>query len=593
VKSQKEIWLQRQIIQPIKLEMHSNKNSSNSGPTSWTSGSIAIIVIVGVALGLRVWGIWFGLPFLFHDDEGFEVIRALQLGSGEFNFDRIGKGGYFYVLFVEYGLLFVGLKIFGVVESANDFALYFVRDQTVFYLMGRATTAIIGAITVYVVYLIGRMAYSERAAVFAASFLAVNILHADLSHYIVVDIPMVFLATVSLYFAIRLVESGGAKEYWWAALFAACATTTKIPAILLVIPLLFAHFMYIRKNGDGVREFFMSRSLWQAVVVFLGVYLVLTPGMIVNFTTWLPSMIGKFGSAADSVEGEISLNNSGVIAGPNLFIYYLTKLKVGMSGPVFLICMAGVFYGIWSRRSADVILISFGLTVFVVMSIATDSNVFFPRYILPMMPVLSLLGGRVLSEGFAKAGMIKKTALQYTLLFTICLLPAYEIVANDYRMAKTDTRVLAKDWVDVNIPPGSSVFIEGSRTHPSKSTVPLTNTAENIRASIDYFREKEPGKSKYFELELEVMTGNSYDLELVASTELQSLSYYKEIGVEYFVLRPDVHTGIRLMRHWPDFVRDIRNDPNITRIKSFQPDPVSVPGPYIEIFQVNADRHSN
>ena len=121
----------------------------------------------------------------------------------------------------------------------------------------------------------------------------------------------------------------------------------------------------------------------------------------------------------------------------------------------------------------------------------------------------------------------------------------------------------------------------------------MTNTEENIRASINYFREKEPGKSKYFELELKVMTGNSYDLELVASTELQSLPYYKEIGVEYFVLRPGVHTGIRLKRNWPDFIRDIRDDPNILRIKSFQPDPVSVPGPYIEIFQVRANRISH
>jgi len=580
-------------FQIVKPEMSSNKFPLNFGLAGRSPASTAMLAIIVAAFGLRVWGIWFGLPFLFHDDEGFEVIRALQLGSGEFDFDRIGKGGYFYLLFVEYGLLFVGLKIFGVVESANDFALYFVRDPSAFYLIGRATTAIIGTATVFVVYRIGQIAYSERAAVFAASIFAVNVLHADLSHYIVVDVPMVFLATVSLYFAIRLAESGAANDYFWAALFAACATTTKVPAVLLVVPLLCAHYLYSRKNDDGVRGFFMSRPLWQALVVFLGIYLLLTPGMIVNFTTWLPSMFEKFGSTAGSVEGEVSLGNSGVIASPNLFVYYLIKLRAGMSGPILLICIAGVIYGIWSRRSADVILISFGLTVFVVMSIATDFNVFFPRYILPMMPVLSLLGGRVLCEGFSKVGMIRRSAFQYALLVSICLVPAYEIVANDYRIAQTDTRVLAKDWVDANIPPGSRIFIEGSRTHPSKSTIPLTNTAENIRASINYFREKEPGKSKYFELELEVMTGHSYDLELVASTELQSLPHYIEIGVEYFVLRPGVHTGIRLKRDWPDFIMDIRNDPNIIRIKSFQPDSVSVPGPLIEIFQLNADAISH
>ena len=70
------------------------------------ASSLVLVIVLG-AFGLRIWGIQFGLPYLFHNDEGFEVIRALQLGSGEFDFDRVSKGGYFYLLFIEFGFLFV------------------------------------------------------------------------------------------------------------------------------------------------------------------------------------------------------------------------------------------------------------------------------------------------------------------------------------------------------------------------------------------------------------------------------------------------------------------------------------------------------
>ena len=147
-----------------------------STSTRWTPASIVLIVLLTIALGLRIWGIWFGLPYIFHDDEGLEVLRALRLGSGEFDFQRIGKGGYFYLLFIEYGFLFVVLKIFGIVSSPDDFALYFVRDPSAFFLIGRATTAVVGAVNVYIVYRIARLAYSANAAILAAGFLTVNVL---------------------------------------------------------------------------------------------------------------------------------------------------------------------------------------------------------------------------------------------------------------------------------------------------------------------------------------------------------------------------------------------------------------------------------
>ena len=156
---------------------------------------ILLALILATAFGLRIWGIWFGLPFSYRADEYHEVFRALELGSGGFNLERTGKGGYFYVLFVEYGFLFVVLKLAGIVDSAQDFARYFARDMSLFYLLGRATTAVIGTLAVFLAYRLGTRAYSQAAGALAALFLAVDFLSVEHSHFVTVDMPMTVAIT--------------------------------------------------------------------------------------------------------------------------------------------------------------------------------------------------------------------------------------------------------------------------------------------------------------------------------------------------------------------------------------------------------------
>ena len=146
--------------------MH-NVNSSGTWNVFKGWPRVAWALLLAACL-LRVWGVWYGLPFLYISDEYHEVMRALQLGTGSFNFERVGKGGFYFILFFEYGIYFVLLKLAGVVASAEDFGRIFARDPSAFYWMGRATAALIGASTVAVVFQLARRAYSTTAGVLAA-----------------------------------------------------------------------------------------------------------------------------------------------------------------------------------------------------------------------------------------------------------------------------------------------------------------------------------------------------------------------------------------------------------------------------------------
>ena len=565
---------------------------SKRGDFTLNRVSLALMTLLAIGLGLRVWGTWFGLPHIFHNDEGFEIIRALQLGTGEYDFTRVMKGGYFYLLFVEYGVLFVALLAMGVVSSPAEFGEYYVRDPSAFYLIGRVTTAVIGTLTIYMVYRIGKLAYSTSAALIAAALLTFNILHAYLSHLTTVDVPMALLTTVAIYFAVKMTLEGNARNYWWAALFAALATTTKITAVLVIIPLLMAHYYFVRNSGGTLGRYFFSKHLWQAVVVFLVAYIVLTPGIVIYFEGVVGAGLSRFatGEVGDAELVEESMDAVPLRAAINLFAYYFDVIVESMTWPVFAICVAGMVYAAWKRRPVDLILLAFALINYVVMSSTTHGHHFFPRYIVPVLPMMVLLGGRLLADLLERVPVDARKFVGPVLVVALAVMPATEIAAYNHALLKKDTRAIAREWFDANIPSGSRVFIEGSRTTVTNATIPLQNSAENLKASIDYYRDTEPGRAKYFRMVLNVLSGATYDLVGVTADELQDLQYYKDTGVQYFVLRPDNYAGSRLKFEWPKLVEDIRADPEIELIKRFEPDETNAArSPLIEIYRVNSN----
>ena len=557
--------------------------------SGWKQPVVIIIGLLGLAFGLRLWGIWFGLPFIFHNDEDLEVVRALQLGSGSFDFQRIYKGGYFYLLFFEYGILFVALKLSGIVNSAAEFANYYFRDPSAFFLIGRATSAAIGAANVYLIYRIGRLAYSASAGLIAAAFLAVNVLHAKLSHYIIVDVPMACLATATMYFAVKIAMGGSGRDYIWAAILAALATTTKVTAILLVVPLTLSHYLHIVRGGNGLREFVLDKSLWRAFAAFIVVYTITTPGIVLHFGDFIGFMTSKFeigvsGSSVAAVGGGVQ---ESMLADTNLFVFYFDAIKDSMTWPVFLISLIGIGYALWRRKRADIVLLSCIFIFYLVLSMTKDTREFFPRYILPVIPLIALLGARLLDDILGRLTRLRKMPAGILLVVLLGIMPASRIAADNYLITQKDTRAIASEWFEDKVPAGSRVFIEGTKTRPSESTVPLQNSPENVRTMIEQYRDTEPGKAKYFSIALQNMNGPTYDLVLVRMWDLHDLQYYKDMDVEYFVLRPNRYEGSRRQSDWPKIVAQVRDDPEVSMVKSFHPDPTAVPGPYIEIYRVD------
>lgn len=572
--------------------MRAFRSLTNSAEGSDSRTPYALLAVLAIAFALRLWGVNWGLPLLFHNDEGNEVLRALRLGVGDFEFQRVAKGGYFYLLFVEYGLLYAVLRVLGVVATPAEFGEYFVRDPTIFYLVGRTTTALIGAATVYLVYRLAVRAYSRTAGLWGAGLLAINVLHADLSHFIAVDVPMTCLAVASLYFAVRMVTEDRASNYVWAAFFAALATTTKITAILLLVPLLLAHFFHSRANRRTAKFYLAGAPLVQAMAVFLIAYVVTTPGIVTHFDDVVSWTTGLFAVSQDTGTAVVTPRAgaaTGIEGNVNLFGFYADVLAQSMTWPVFMLCLGGAIYALVRRTAVDVLLLAYAISVYVAMSVTSDENLYYPRYVLPVVPVLTILGGRLVADLLRLlsspvrpiAAVLAATMLAYT--------PVIQIASANALMTREDTRAAAKRWIEANVPTGAKIFIEGTRTRPIEGTVPLNNSPERLRERIASYSIDEPGKARYFDIERRVQTGAAYDLLTVsAQEELRDLQHYKAIGVEYLVLRPDEYPDSRRRPHWPRIVEQVRNDKDVTMVQRFAPEPGKTGGPLIEVYKVTS-----
>jgi len=161
----------------------------------WRVG-LALILLVAVH-SLSTPGYYWGLPdnthyFSYHPDEVFLLLPSFRFAVGLWN------PGFF-----NYGTLYIYLV------GLPAVALGLVPDPASFpaglrplYEQGRMTTAVLGTLTVLLLYLALRRE-SRRVAAVAAALLAVCPLHVMHRSYATVDVPATFFITAAFLLALR------------------------------------------------------------------------------------------------------------------------------------------------------------------------------------------------------------------------------------------------------------------------------------------------------------------------------------------------------------------------------------------------------
>lgn len=225
---------------------------------------LALLLLVGAGVALRVWGV----AAVYQRIDDVPVARQIYaVYQGYWSPDPL----LFYPIFFNY-IVGVLLKLASAVLSLLAMnpspGLYeFTLDQVL--LIARLVSAAMGGLTILVVFKIGKRLFSEATALAASAFFSLSFVHILYSHQIVLDVPMTFFYAASLYFCVRILQSGRWPHYLLAAFFAGIAVATKYNAVFVTASILMAHLWKSRETRRNILRILTDRKLVAAAGVSL------------------------------------------------------------------------------------------------------------------------------------------------------------------------------------------------------------------------------------------------------------------------------------------------------------------------------------
>jgi hypothetical protein len=165
--------------------------------------------------------------------------------------------------------------------------------------------------------------------------------------------------------------------------------------------------------------------------------------------------------------------------------------------------------------------------------------------------------------------------------------PTWRVTVADHSLTLTDTRTVAKEWFESNVPAGTRVLVEGGKIGPKRETVQIGQSRESLDRSIAFWRKAEPRQARFLEVKRAVAGSGGYDLELVQQQSIKPLDVYAAAGVEYFIVRPEYFGESR--KAGPGATRllqDLRSDPRVTLVRRFMPQSRYQLGDTVEIYRL-------
>ena len=439
---------------------------------------LALGAVLAAALALRLWGLHYGLPWLFYfHDEPQVVLRALRFGTCDFNPHFFIWPGtlLLYGAFLAYGGWFAVGRLAGWWTGKSGFAAAYFRDPSAFYLLARLQSVAFGVWGVWLAARLGAAAYSVPVGLAAAAGLAVNAMHAHYAHLAHPVTWMTAFTLLGLWAAVRVATTGTGRDLAIGAVAIGLGVASQYHAGLLEVPLGFA--VLLRATREPARR---AGWLGRGMLMGLGgvlLYLVVSPYTVLDFAAFRRDLLW----ISAKTGGELSGSSRGALA---QFMGFVRGCVVpGLGLPLALAGTLGALRGLARRTAADLVLLSFVAAYLLLASRAAISN---DRYVIPLVVPALLLAARAVEEGLASLRAPARALAWAVPVATVllCVPPAVQLVETDYTMTRGDTRAEALRWFERHVPADSRVVLDMLKFWNTQ-TAPLAENRARILEHLD------------------------------------------------------------------------------------------------------------
>jgi 4-amino-4-deoxy-L-arabinose transferase-like glycosyltransferase len=404
---------------------------------------IAILVVAAIA---RFWALGFGLPHpAARPDE--EAVGSMAGSYYLGNFEQtIFTYPPLFALVVAGTLWLVSRHVPSTLSWMNIRLGLSDSSAAAERIVARFLSAVAGVASVWLLFRIGARLFGRPTAFVAAAFLALAFLHVRDSHFGVTDIPMTCMVLVGFLAIVKLSESGSGRALVAAGLLTGLAVATKYNAALLVLPACFAILNDPLRRPMGIR---LGRAVAFGAIM-TAAFLIVCPFAVLSHEKFLADVMDVSRHLADG-------------HGPDLgrgWTYHLTTtLRYGLGAPLLAAGILGLLLMVWREGRRGILVALFPVAYYAFIG---SGRTVFARYALPVVPFLCLTAGYLVATmATAVTNYLRRPAWRTaatTVMTAAVLWPSLlSAIAFDRLIAREDSRVLARRWIEARFAPGTTV----------------------------------------------------------------------------------------------------------------------------------------
>ncbi len=336
---------------------------------------VALLVAAGLLLRLATltWGIGLGrFSGWYHPDESKAWSSVVGFPS-----DYLSNRNFLYGTALQYtvGALLLPFRFLWHHGHPLVPSLTYIQFAV---LAARAVHAVLGALTVALIYRLALRLWDRQTALLAATLLAISFYHTLDSAFATLDVPMGFLVTLGLLLSARAADSPGPGEFAAFGLALGFLAGTKITgAALAMAPVAMA----LGAPPVERRRWVAGAAIAAAAAVT--VFALSTPHVVLHPRAYLDFMEQQHLFYVDRYE-----HTPLAVARA-----WLGAMWIALTPPVALLALAGLAAG---RAAPAARRVEWGVLAFIAAQVLIWRGYLPPRFVLPMVPILCAYAARAL-----------------------------------------------------------------------------------------------------------------------------------------------------------------------------------------------------
>ena len=435
------------------LRRRARKPAAQSGSILVATGrwlrapdNLLLVAILLLSTVVRFWALTFGLPHpAARPDE-----EAVSSMAGSYFHGNIEQDIFTYpplfMLAVAAALWLVFRKVPSILSRMNVRSGVSEPSTAAARTIARVLSAVSGVISVWLLFRIGVRLFGRSTGFVAAACLGLAFLHVRDSHFGVTDVPMTCMVLVAFLAIVKLSQSGSHQDLVAAGIWTGLAVATKYNAALLALPACFAVLDDPARRPAQVR---LGRAVLFCAIM-TGAFLIVCPYSVINHQKFLADVMDVSRHLA---------NGHGPDLGRGWTYHFTTTLRYGLGAPLLAAGVAGLLLMVWREGRRGVFVALFPVAYYMLMG---TGRTVFARYALPVVPFLCLTAGYLIANMAAAAAtylLRPRWRVPATAVITAAVLwpSVLSVIAFDRLIARDDSRVLARRWIEARFPPGTTI----------------------------------------------------------------------------------------------------------------------------------------